>query len=194
VWVIDPSYLGRMYGASRDPRAAQLRATLARAIAAADLDDRFSFEIASGRFPRALEALDAIMASDYPSETSGAMYAYVCEIIVGVWGRAQPGDAFAPCGLELPDRVDAALESMGVTSFRVSMLTAGQLPLPIPRCDDFPGFGCLSNAQCRAASTELARARYEGEDDAVRAALDDVRGWLRSATRLKSTGLIAFFR
>lgn len=194
VWAIDLSYLGKMHGAARDPRADSIREYVARALSQADLDRRFVDEIASGRLPRAVEALDAIMAGAYPAEASGVMYAYVCEVIVGVWGHAQPCNALAPCGTELPDQVDAALEARGITAFRLSTFTTGTLPLPIPRCDDFPGFGHMTNAQCRDAFDQLGKARFDGENEHVRAAIDDARGWLRAASRRKTTGLVGFFR
>ena len=195
VWAIDLSYLGKMYGAAaRDPRAESLREYVARALAHTDLNARFADEIAGGRFPRAGEALDAIMAGAYPIDASGVMYAYVCEVIVGVWGSAQPCNALAPCGTELPQQVDAALEGRGITAFRLSTFTTGTLPLPLPRCDDFPGFGHMTNAQCRDALDQLGKVRFDGESEHVRAAIDDARGWLRATTRRKTTGLIGFFR
>jgi len=193
VWEIDLNFLSRMHGAIRDPRANEIRVGLVRALDQRDLDDFFLDEIASGRCPHAAEALDDIMKGAIPSVGFGPMYAYVCETIVEYWGDALPGNSFAPSGTRLPDEVDAALAAMGVASFRVSALTSGTLPIAIPPCDDFPGFGHMTNRQCRDAWGELQRVRYGGNDPTVSAAIEDIRGWLRTVTRRKSTGLIGFF-
>jgi hypothetical protein len=190
-WVIPPDYVAKLYGMRNEDYFNRLSVSLHDRLI--EIGDRFSSEIACGAVPVPTQALRDIIDGRYPSGVNGAIFAYVLEAAVDLWGRFQPNAALMPSGLDLPPKVDSALASMGVDAFRLSMLSGGDFPCPVPPVADFPGFGYLTNAQLHIARAQFETARYEGDQATISAAITCIRGWVLAATRRKTTGLVGFF-
>jgi hypothetical protein len=190
-WNIDIRFIQSLYGWKNNERYEAL--TRALELPIAELARSFAREIASGRQPAPADAFRHIIEGHYPHDATGAVYAYVVQSLVDKWGRSMPNAALMPCGSEFPAKVDAALAAMGIDAFRLLDLSNGKLPLPLPPIDDYPGFGHLTPVEVRAAHQQFANVEYAGHDEEIADAIECIRKWLKLASKLKTTGLIAFF-
>lgn len=156
------------------------------------LAEWFEAEIDEGA-PTPAQAVATLVRGE-PASGHGFMYAYAFELIVSRIGAALDNSAFYPCDTELLEDVDAALAELGVPDeLTTEGLQDGELPIELPRPDDFPGFGHWPASLVAKAHAKLDGAALpDSLDDAVSEGIAAVQRWLKEAAQ-RNEAIVGFY-
>lgn len=187
VWSVDTLKIRQVVGSKDDKLRRMIGGRFKRDLAS--LDDLFDHAIAAGA-PNTYEALRRIVDGDELGRDHGAIYRYAYKLIVEHFGSALDNNAVYPWRGEF-DGIDGALADLGVP-FKLSRFFATDLPVDLPRPDDFPLSGWVDGAEVNAAHAAFQRASLAGVAPEWRGVVDCVRLWFHQAAA-KRRGLVSFY-
>jgi hypothetical protein len=145
VWSVDTSKLRQVPGSKDDKLRRMIGGRFKRDLAA--LDDLFDHQIAAGG-PNTYEALRQIVDGTIPAGVqNGAIYRYAFKLIVEHFGTFLDNSAVYPWRGEFGD-IDDALADVGLP-FKLGTFYGTDLPVDLPRPDDFPLSGWVDEAAVR---------------------------------------------
>jgi hypothetical protein len=157
-------------------------------------DDWFSSEIEGGA-PKRYDAIKAVFNGG-PFERRGAFqYGYAYEMIVRHFGKYLDNNDFSPFRGDWLELVDRGMAAIGL-SLRVTTFMYGKVPDPLPRPDDFPGYGEWSHAQCSEGLSQWQRYHSGPSnteiDPQVLAAIRSCSDWMNAAVQKPGAGIAGF--
>jgi hypothetical protein len=185
--------LGKLRGAigGRDDKlrrqiCGRFKAELERA------DEWFDTQIASGA-PSRRDALRAVIEGGPFDERYGFQYGYAYEMICQHFGKFLNNDRVSSFRGDWLETVDAGLGKLGMT-VKVTSFMYGSMPRPLPRPDDFPGYGEWTRADCHAALAQWdasAPRRSEVEPEVLEA-VSACAEWLLAVRAKPDCGIAGF--
>lgn len=120
-------------------------------------DEWFSSEIEGGA-PKRYDAIKAVFYGGPFERPYAFQYGYAYEMIVRHFGKYLDNNDFSPFRGDWLEMVDGGMEALGLSP-RVTTFMYGRVPEPLPRPDDFPGYGEWSAAQCKEGLEQYTSKR-----------------------------------
>lgn len=166
----------------------RFRADLERA------DDWFSTEIEGGA-PKRYDAIKAVFEGGPFDRRFAFQYGYAYEMIVRHFGNYLDNNCFSPYRGDWLEQVDRGMAALGLP-VRVTTFMYGGLPDPLPRPDDFPGYGEWSAAPCAEGLSQW-RAKSPLREDFVAdrqvlEAIESCAEWMKAAVGKPGSGIAGF--
>lgn len=161
----------------------------------ASFDTQFDHVVDAGG-PGIRDAIRAVIEGGPFDDEHRFMYSYAYKWICEFHGRSLVNDRFCPMKAGWLETVDEGLCELGVTAVRVTDLSYGSVPSPIPRPNDFtPSYGEWSLVECQKALEQWEAAADESKaalDTYVREAVESCMDWCRTASSV-GRGVAGFF-
>lgn len=140
--------------------------------------------------------LRQLVNSEAYDESLGFMYGYGLEFLCRHLGRSLPNGHWSSMRAEWAEKADAALDELGVAKEKLRVerhLMYRGSPFPLPSIDDFPTIGYLQREEIAAALAAFdADMADQVEDEGLREALAELRGWLQTCAE-RGCDLICFY-
>lgn len=157
-------------------------------------DDWFSTEI-EGVAPKRYDAIKAVFEGGPFERRHAFQYGYAYEMIVRHFGRYLDNNCFSPYRGDWLELVDRGMAALGLP-LKVTTFMYGGVPAPLPRPDDFPGYGEWSATQC-AEGLSLWRDKLPLREDLVAdrqvlAAIESCAEWMKAAVDTPGSGIAGF--
>jgi hypothetical protein len=129
----------------------------------------------------------------------GSLYAYTFEYLCKWVGEVLPNGEFVPCNSAWLKKLDRLLQ----LPISLMGLVNGELPVELPRPDDFPGVGYWPHDQIESAAPMLRTKLFEKPTTALKKAmvadpslsrsLRQLNGWLWRALGEPGSMIIGFY-
>ena len=135
------------------------------------------------------DALREIFAGRFTEYVNSSRYGWALECICRFLGTPLSNGGFSPCKIEWYEQLDELLQQHDVPLKFRDLIS--QLPIPIPRADDWPCIGHWGPTAL-SAMEPLARAMPIVDDDEAKESLETALGWLREAAKHPDTIIVGF--
>jgi hypothetical protein len=135
------------------------------------------------------DALREIFTGQFTPYVNGARYGWAFECLCKFLGEPLSNRGFSPCKFEWYETLDRYLQQHQV-SLRFSDLI-GDLPLPIPRADDWPCVGHWT-ADHAAARQQLATLAQSVEDSDAKESFKTESEWLARLADQSNNIIVGF--
>lgn len=154
-------------------------------------DEWFATEILGGA-PNRRDALRAVIEGGPFDKRYGFQYGYAYEMICRHFGKFLNNNYVSSFRGDWLERVDAGMKQLGMT-VKVTTFMVGSIPDPMPRPDDFPGYGEWTRTECHAlvSAWGASAARRSEVDPEVLAAVSTCVEWAMG-TGKPGTAVVGF--
>jgi hypothetical protein len=145
------------------------------------------------------EVMREIIYGTISLPNEGSLYSFTFEYLCRYFGAWLSNRHFYPCNSQHLSRMDDALN----LPVKLMDLVNGELPVKLPRPDDFPGVGYWTPEQIAEGAAQLRRLNLERPDKALADALREmphlpnqvrgIRDWLTSARRRRNGIVVGYY-
>jgi hypothetical protein len=165
-----------------------------------DFEDRIAWldrDDEENQLPSTFAVLDRLIfgGAYHEDRSAGFKYGYALEFLCWFVGESLDNSEWSSMRGDWFHTVDEALGQAGVppATFTTARLVSRDGAIPIPEPEDFPSIGYLLSEEVPAVAAILNAADWSKVTDAaVRASIEQVRGWLQTCQGT-ARGLICFY-